>query len=156
MRPAIRARTVADRQLLLGFIRELQEAERAMHDSRLPGDEVAELCYERLLERGAEILIAEIEGEPVGFVSGWLAEDDDPLQTSEWRRHGYVSDIFVAPPWRGGGIGRQLLQAMSDRLQEKGARRLRICALAANGTAIAAFRRFGFGPFEITFDKPFS
>jgi ribosomal protein S18 acetylase RimI-like enzyme len=156
MRPAIRAHEAADRQVLLGFIRELQEAERAMHDSRLPGDEVAGLCYERLLERGAEILIAEVEGEPVGFVSGWLAEDDDPLQTSEWRRHGYISDVFVARPWRGRGIGQWLLQAMSDRLQERGARRLRICALATNDTAIDAFRRFGFAPFEITFDKPLS
>ena len=37
MSVTIRPRTAADRQMLLGFIRELQEAERAMHDSRLPG-----------------------------------------------------------------------------------------------------------------------
>jgi ribosomal protein S18 acetylase RimI-like enzyme len=150
----IRPRTAEDRQALLGFIHALQEAERAMHESRLPGDEVAGLCYEKLLDRGAEILIAEIEGEPVGFVSGWLDEDDDPLQTAEWRRHGYVSDVFVAPEWRGRGIGQQLLRAMGDRLRDQGARRLRICALAANETAVDAFRRFGFAPFEITFDRP--
>jgi ribosomal protein S18 acetylase RimI-like enzyme len=156
MSPTIRAHRAADRGAMLGFIRELQEAERAMHESRLPGDEVAELCYARLLDRGAEILIAEMAGEPVGFVAGWLDEDDDPLQTDEWRRHGYVSDVFVAPRWRRRGIGRLLLQAMSTRLQGKGARRLRICALAANQTAIDSFRRFGFTPFEITFDKPLS
>jgi len=154
MSPTIRPHTAADRPAILGFICELQEAERAMHESRRPGDEVAGLCYEALLARDAEILIAETAGEPVGFVAGWLDEDDDPLQTAEWRRHGYVSDVFVAPKWRGRGIGQQLLRAIGDRLQEKGARRLRICALAANGTAIDAFRRFGFQPFEITFDKP--
>jgi ribosomal protein S18 acetylase RimI-like enzyme len=156
MSPTIRAHTGADRHTMLGFIHELQKAERAMHESRLPGDEVAELCYARLLDQGAEILVAEMAGEPVGFVAGWLDEDDDPLQTDEWRRHGYISDIFVAPSWRRRGIGRSLLQAMSARLQGKGARRLRICALAANQTAIDAFRRFGFAPFEITFDKPLS
>jgi GNAT superfamily N-acetyltransferase len=78
------------------------------------------------------------------------------LQTDEWRRHGYISDIFVAPRWRRRGIGHSLLQAMSARLWKKGARRLRICALAANPTATEAFRRFGFAPFEITFDKPLS
>jgi ribosomal protein S18 acetylase RimI-like enzyme len=156
MSPTIRAHTGADRQAMLGFIRELQEAERAMHESRLPGDEVAELCYARLLDQGAEILVAEMAGEPVGFVAGWLDEDDDPLQTDEWRRHGYISDIFVAPSCRRRGIGRSLLQAMSALLQGKGARRLRICALAANRTAIDSFRRFGFAPFEITFDKPLS
>jgi ribosomal protein S18 acetylase RimI-like enzyme len=155
MSVTIRPRTAADRQVLLGFIRELQEAERAMHDSRLPGDEVAGLCCQALLDRGAEILIAESAGKPVGFVAGWLEEDDDPLQTAEWRRHGYVSDVFVAPEWRGRGIGQQLLRAIGDRLRDRGAKRLRICALAANETAIEAFRRFGFAPFEITFDRPF-
>jgi ribosomal protein S18 acetylase RimI-like enzyme len=156
MSATIRSHTAADRPILLDFIHALQEAERAIHDSRLPGDEVAGLCYQGLLGQGAEILIAETGGEHVGFVAGWLAVDDDPLQTAEWRRHGYVSDVFVAPQWRGRGIGQQLLQAIGDRLQERGARRLRIGALAANGTAIAAFRRFGFQPFEITFDRPLS
>ena len=116
--------------------------------------EVAELCYEGLLDRGAEILIAEAGGEPVGFVAGWMDEDDDPLQTTEWRRHGYVSDVFVVAEWRRRGVGQHLLWAIANRLREKGARRLRICTLAANGAAIDAFCRFGFQPFEITFDRP--
>ena len=154
MSTSIRLHVAADRQIMLGLIRELQEAERAIHESRLPGDEVAELCYGRLLDRAAEILIAEVDGQPVGFVSGWLDEDADPLQTSEWRRHGHVSDLFVAAPWRGRGIGQQLLKAIGQRLQRMGARRLRICTLAVNAKAVESFRRFGFAPFEITFDRP--
>jgi hypothetical protein len=69
MSVTIRPRTAADRQVLLGFIRELQEAERAMHDSRLPGDEVAALCYGGLLDRRAEILIAEGQSRLIGCCS---------------------------------------------------------------------------------------
>jgi hypothetical protein len=46
-----------------------------------------------------------------------------------------------------------LLQAMSERLRERGVRHLRICAIAPNA-AISVYRRFGFEPYEITFDKP--
>ena len=153
---AIRPAGPADRGVLIAFVREIQDAERAMHPSRLPGAEVAEGYYEGLVARSAEFLIAEEAGggRPVGFVAGWLDEDDDPLQTREWRRHGLISDLFVAADRRGEGIAQRLLGAMADRLRELGAGRLRICAVAPNAPAIAAYRRFGFEPFEITFDKP--
>jgi GNAT superfamily N-acetyltransferase len=151
---AIRPYRAADRDVLLGFIHGLQEAERAIHPSRLPGDDVAEAYCRSLLDGGAEIVIAELDGAPVGLVAGWLAIDGDPLQTMDWRRHGWISDVFVAEPSRGRGIAQRLLQALGQRLQEQGVTRLRICALASNAPSIAAFRRFGFTPFEITFDKP--
>lgn len=150
---AIRPYREADRDVVLGFVHALQEAERAIHPSRLPGDEVTEAYGHSLFDR-AEILVAEAGGAPVGFVAGWLAVDDDPLQSMDWRRHGWISDVFVAEPYRGRGIAQELLRSMSDRLQAQGATRLRICALANNAASIAAFRRFGFIPFEITFDQP--
>ena len=150
----VRPATPADGAILIGFIRELQNAERAIHPSRLPGEEVAEAYYDMLIARPAHILLAEGAGHPVGFVAGWLDEDEDPLQAPAWRRHGWISDLFVAVDHRGRGVAQQLLQAMSDVLQAAGAERLRIGAIAANAPAAAAYRRFGFEPFEITFDKP--
>ncbi len=150
----IRPAEPSDEDALIAFLRELQDAERAMHPSRLPGREVDRFYYDRLRERGADILIAEHDGRPVGLVAGWLDVDDDPMQTLEWRRHGYVSDLFVVSPWRGKGIAQRLLQAIGDLLRDRGARRLRIGTLCANEPALAAYRRFGFEPFEITFDKP--
>jgi GNAT superfamily N-acetyltransferase len=152
----IRSAGADDREILTDFIRQLQDAERDVHASRLPGEEVAEAYYGKLIGRPAAILIAESAGRPVGFVAGWLDEDRDPLQTIEWRRHGLISDLFVALDHRGRGIAQRLLQAMSDRLRREGAKRLRICAVAPNAPAIAAYRRFGFEPFEIVFDKRLS
>jgi GNAT superfamily N-acetyltransferase len=150
----IRVACPDDRDVLIAFVRRIQDAERAMHPSRLPGEEVAEAYFDALVARPAEMLVAEDRGRPVGFVAGWLDEDDDPLQTREWRRHGLISDLFVAADHRGEGVAQLLLGAMADRLRELGAGRLRICAVAPNDSAIAAYRRFGFEPFEITFDKP--
>jgi GNAT superfamily N-acetyltransferase len=150
----IRPAEPSDEDTLIAFLRDLQDAERAMHPSRLPGCEVDRFYYDRLRERGADILIAEHDGRPVGLVAGWLDMDDDPLQTPEWRRHGYVSDLFVAGPWRGGGVAQLLLRAIADLLRDRGARRLRIGALCVNEPALAAFRRFGFEPFEVVLDRP--
>src|ERR1051326_7204365 len=153
MEPVIRPARPDDRPALIEFVRALQEAERLMHPSRLPGEEVAAFAYQRLVDQPAQILIAEVNGKPVGFVSGWLAEDTDPLQTSEWRRHGYISDIFVASEWRRKRVAKTLLDAIAARLKSLGAKRLRIGALSANTAAIELYRRFGFEPFEATFDK---
>ena len=143
-----------DEDALIGFLRELQDAERAMHPSRLPGREIDRFYYDRLRERGADFLVAEHDGRPVGFVAGWLDVDDDPLQSLEWRRHGYVSDLFVAEPCRGRGVAQRLLGAIAEVLRGRGAGRLRIGALCVNEPALAAFRRFGFEPFEVVLDLP--
>ena len=149
----IRPANADDRATLVTFIRQLQDAECEVHPSRLPGEAIAEAYYEKLVAQGGVILIACSAGNPIGFVAGWLEEDDDALQKMGWRRHGLISDLFVVAAHRGKGVAQQLLQAMSDRLQELGAKRLRICAVAPNGPAIAAYVRFGFEPFEVLFDK---
>lgn len=149
----IRPADAEDRGTLINFIRQLQDAECEVHPSRLPGAAIAEAYYEKLIAQGGVILIACSAGNPIGFVAGWLEEDDDTLQKMEWRRHGLISDLFVVTAHRGKGVAQQLLQAMSDGLHERGAKRLRICAVAPNKAAIAAYLRFGFEPFEVLFDK---
>jgi GNAT superfamily N-acetyltransferase len=110
MRIVIRPAARADRATLVGFLQQLQDAERAIHPSRLPGVAVADAYYETLTGRQADILIAESEGRPVGFVAGWLDEDPDPLQSDDWRRHGAISDLFVTSGHRGKGVGQRLLR----------------------------------------------
>jgi hypothetical protein len=58
----VRDATAADEATLLGFLRDLQDAERALCASRRPGHEVDRSCYNGLLNTGAHILVAEDEG----------------------------------------------------------------------------------------------
>ena len=150
----IRHANATDRPQLLGFIAASQDAECAVHDSRLPGQQIAEQYYQNLLDNNAVILIVEVADQAIGFVAGRLKIDDDELQKPEWRHCGLISDIYVAPDFRQQGIAKRLLQAMSDRLQQDGATRLRICAVATNRAAIKTYQAFGFQGFEIDFDKP--
>ena len=155
--PSIRDALSGDRPALLAFVVAIQEAERALHASRLPGAEVGEGYLERLLAQvevaSGCVLVAEAAGAAVGFTAGWLAESTDTLQSPAYRRHGYIADICVAPEWRGRGVAQRLLAAVEARLAAAGARRLKICSLATNRPAIAAYRRFGFRPFEVELEK---
>lgn len=152
MTVAVRHADAADEAVLLAFLRALQDAERALSPSRRPGHEVERLYYDRLRTTGSHILIAERAGRAVGFVAGRRMLDDDDLQVMAWRAHGYVSDLFVVADQRGRGVAQVLLSAIAERLRAEGARRLRIGSLSANAAALAAYRRFGFRPFEIVLD----
>ena len=152
MRLEIRDARPDDTATLIGFLADLQDAERAVHPSRLPGAEIAASCLDRLADKQAQVLIAEVAGRPVGLVAGWVAVDEDMLQTPDWRHHGWISDLYVVPERRGERVAGRLLSAIADRLKRLGARRLRICSLSCNDAALAAYRRFGFRPFETTLD----
>lgn len=154
---AIRPARPDDRAWLLAAIRDLQDYEVALHDSRLPGEAVAE-SYLSLVEAEAAakegaILIADADGGPVGFVAGWVEQDDVLAETADSNRHGYVSDIYVIPGARGRRIAGALLAALERHLSGRGLARLRICALAANASALRAYDAFGFAPYEVVLEK---
>jgi ribosomal protein S18 acetylase RimI-like enzyme len=153
----IRPATVADRPCLRKAIAELQEFERALHTSRLPGEQIAD-AYLTWMESQASakgaMLVAEIDGHFVGFVAGWIEEDDSIAETADSNRFAYVSDIFVAPSHRGRRIASELLDALQRRLAQPGITRLRIAALANNASAARAYRRAGFSSYEVIYERP--
>ena len=67
-----------------------------------------------------QVLLAEDDTIPVGFIAGKLGMHADELQIEAWRPHGYISDLFVAPAYRGTGAAQMLLTAMIDRLRADG------------------------------------
>jgi GNAT superfamily N-acetyltransferase len=150
----IRDATSDDENMLLAFLTGIQEAERALHPSRRPASEIVSIYLGNLQQRGADILIAQDGAQAVGFACGRLDNDDDPLLKAEWREHGWISDLYVAEERRAEGVSQLLLGAIAERLRGKGAKRLRICALAANVPAIRAYKAFGFSELEIVFDAP--
>ncbi|UUX49566.1 GNAT family N-acetyltransferase [Nisaea acidiphila] len=148
----------SDRDGLTELVRELKNYERYLHQARQPGDRVAADHVDYLIasaeEGGGAIFIAWVGEDIAGFVAGWMALDQDPLNFPELASHGYISDIFVLPRWRGKDIAQQLLGAIEAHLRTQGARRLRIHSLARNAAALAAYRGCGFDPLEIVLEKP--
>lgn len=146
-----------DRDGLVRLAGELLDFERYLYHGRQPGalvaaQHVAELLSSAAAGAGA-IFVARVGGELAGYVAGWMAMDGNTLLMPEAAVHGFISDVYVTPRWRGKDIAEKLLYAIETHLAAQGAQRLRTVSLARNAGAIAAYRGFGFEPYEIVFEK---
>lgn len=147
-----------DRAALLLALVDMQEYERALHDTRLPGQETAGPYLNWLeghaAERDGIILVAVSDaGDLAGFSACWVQQDDLISETADSNRFGYVSDVYTAPAWRGHGVAGQLLAAIEAHLRGTGVARIRIGVLASNDSAIRAYRKHGFDPYEMVLEK---
>src|SRR5260221_5002293 len=157
--PVIRPYQPADYAGVLRGMHDLQDHERALHPSRRPAAEVAEAYLARLRQRVAEragaIFVAEDQGVVIGFI-GCYVKDGGPslIETAEFSRYGYVSDLDIASEWRGRGLAQRLLAEAERHLAQHGVTRLRIGVLAANVSAPRAHARYGFVPYVNELEKP--
>lgn len=146
-----------DRAAVLQALTELQNYEVALHDSRLPGETTMEHYLVELLcdlrDGSGAIFIAEAAGVFVGCVACLVVEEQSVQETPDSNRHGYVSDIFVDPRYRGQGVAQRLLAVAERHLAATGVTRLRINVLANNTRARRAYERYGFAPYEVMFEK---
>jgi GNAT superfamily N-acetyltransferase len=152
----IRSATDADRPCLRRAIVELQDYERMLHATRLPGEQVADAYLDWMLhkvEASGAALVAEANRIFVGFVAGWVEEAENIGETPDSKRVGYIADIFVMPEFRGRQIALQLLERIERHLGRLGVTRIRITSLAANKSARAAYEHAGFAQYEIVYEK---
>lgn len=156
----LRPYTPADHDWVLQCEIELQEHERAIHDTRLPGlphtrDYLA-MLWEHLAEGQGVMLIAEnAEGERLGLVAGHIVDAPWPMETPDSTRYGYVSDIFVKPEARGSGLAQTLLDAIAAHLRaaDPTLTRLRVNVLAVNTIARRSYEKAGFTPYEVMYER---
>jgi len=132
----IRSAVPDDAALVLTFIRELAEYERAPNDVVATETDIRTTLIAE--PKRAEVLLA-FEGErPVGFAlffhnySTWLG-----------RTGLYLEDLFVRPEWRGRGYGRQLLARLAAIARDRGCGRMEWSVLDWNEPAIGFYRSIG-------------
>ena len=135
----IRPATEAD----LGTIEELI---RALAAYERMADEV--VMDARLLRKNlfgdrpyAEVLIAEVEGEPAGFALFF-----HNFSTFVGRPGIYLEDLFVKPEHRGTGLGRALLKRLAEIAVERECGRLEWAVLDWNEPAIGFYKKLGARP----------
>ncbi len=135
---------------------ELQEHERGIEASLLPGEEIADGYLDRMFSRCAaldgRVFVAEVEGGLCGFVCVWGKVSPEELDEDP-RPYAYVSDLVVSAPHRRRGIGRQLLDHAEAYARTVGAGRLRIGVLAGNADAWRLYRACGFEDYLVQLRK---
>jgi ribosomal protein S18 acetylase RimI-like enzyme len=146
-----------DTAALVIFVEAIQDYERLSVPELKPGSEIGssytDLLMRTVAERSGLILLAKAGEQTIGFACAWIDEDDDPLLRDNARHHAYVSDIFVTDNWRRKGVARALLQAIENKMHERGCRRIRVCSKAANIAALTCYEAAGYRPYEVIFSK---
>ena len=149
----------ADRAFVVESLAELQGHEARLHDTRKAGEPALCQAYfdeiaARARANNGALLVASIDARRVGFLCYWIQQNAAMLELEDSNRAGYVSDIFVVPEHRGSGIAGRMLEEAERRLRRHTAiKRLRICSLAVNSPAVAAYNNAEFQPYEIMFEK---
>ncbi|MFO0670159.1 MAG: GNAT family N-acetyltransferase [Polyangiaceae bacterium] len=113
----------------------------------LPGDGVED-GYGKWLGKestnpDAVVLVAEIDGVILGYAYG-------RYEGRNWNdlidAHGKLHDVLVAPEGRRRGAGRLLVDAVCQKLRERGAKRVVLSTAVSNVAAQALFEGLGFRP----------
>ncbi|HEX5235299.1 MAG TPA: GNAT family N-acetyltransferase [Silvibacterium sp.] len=128
----IRPATPSDVPLILAFVRNLAEYERAPH--------AVTITEEEMLRDGFgphpyyECLLADSDAAPAGFALFF------PVYSTWEGRSLHLEDLFVHPQFRGRGIGKSLLRHVAALAVERGCARLQWDVLDWNTPAIDFYR----------------
>lgn len=134
----IRIRTAhpADAGLILAFISELAEYEQLTHE--MIADEAGLAMQLFGPTPRAEVLIAEIGGEPAGFALFF-----HNFSTFIGKPGLYLEDLFVRPAFRGHGLGKRLMMRLAQIAIERDCGRFEWSVLDWNTPAIDFYRSLG-------------
>lgn len=147
-----------DRDRILAFHLELYVDHR---DRVIPQEQLPMIGYRdyagvlredvsSLMRRGgALVLVAEMDGEAVGYITGRI--ENDPRRTL--MRRGVVEDWFVSSEGRGEGVGRQLMAALEEHFRRAGCEMMESGTWSLNDGARAAHRSLGFEEIRVTYAK---
>lgn len=137
----IRPATEADVALVVRFIRGLAEYERLLHECEATEERVRASLFGPRPD--AEVVIAEVDGEPAGFALFF------PNYSTFLAQRGlYLEDLFVRPELRGRGIGRALLAHLARLAIARECGRLEWSVLDWNEPAIRFYRSLGAVPMD--------
>lgn len=136
---AIRLARPDDVPVILAFIRELAAYEKLSH--AVVADEAALHTTLFGARPAAEVLIAELAGESVGFALFFQT-----YSTFLARPGLYLEDLFVRPHARGKGIGQALMSALAQVAVQRDYGRFEWSVLDWNEPALGFYRALGATP----------
>jgi ribosomal protein S18 acetylase RimI-like enzyme len=121
-------------------------------DGRAAADSwaVRRALYEHWLQHSdAFVLIAESQGEPVGYAMVELRGPEETWATGD--RVAELETLAVLPEHRGQGIGSALVERMHEELRRLGVDHFVVSVIASNADAVRFYERLGLTRFLVTF-----
>jgi GNAT superfamily N-acetyltransferase len=129
-----------DTALILWFIKELAIYEEELDQVTATEDVLEKSLFER---KGAEVIIADYDGKPVGF-----ALFHQNFSTFLGRVGMHLVDLYVIPEMRGMGFGKIILSFLAKLTVERNLGRLEWGVHDWNDPAIRFYKNLGAFPLE--------
>jgi GNAT superfamily N-acetyltransferase len=108
-------------------------------------EEVKRNLLPRLAEQpGAFSILACVDGQPAGLVNCFQT-----LSTFRARPLINIHDVTVLPEYRGRGLSTAMLRKVEEIARQRGCCKLTLEVLEGNEIARRAYRKFGFGGYEL-------
>jgi GNAT superfamily N-acetyltransferase len=130
-----------DIPLILSFVRKLAEYERLLDTVVADEDALSNTLFGA--RPVAEVILAYIDNEPVGFAVYFQT-----FSTFIGRPGIYVEDLFIEPAYRSKGVGKAVLEYLARLTQHRGCARLSWAVLDWNQPAIEFYRKLGAIPLD--------
>lgn len=137
---SIRFATEQDVDTILYFIRELAAYENMSEEVVASEALLREWIFDK---KKAEVILAQAEGETVGFALFF-----HNFSTFLGRAGIYLEDLFVKEEYRGKGYGKALLKELAKITVERGCGRLEWCCLDWNRPGIDFYLSLGAKPLD--------
>jgi GNAT superfamily N-acetyltransferase len=154
--------TVSVRRAATDDARTLAALNRHVHDQHVaqrpdyfkPGeiDDIAEWFTSQLSRPAAFAFIAEHDGAAIGYILAFVSEHPENAfrQSRHWCE---IDQLAVDPRWRRHGVARRLVERVVAEAGARGLAHLELGTWAFNDVAQATFRRLGFAPRMIRFER---
>ncbi len=107
------------------------------------------LYEEWLQDSDAFVLIAESQGEPVGYAMVELRGPEETWATGD--RVADLQTLAVLPGHRGEGIGSALVERMHEELRRLRVSHFVVSVIASNADAVRFYERLGLTKFLVTY-----
>lgn len=106
---------------------------------------VRQILISQLQQRSDYLgVIAFCDGEPAGLINAF-----EGFSTFAARPLLNIHDVIVAPEFRGAGLSQRMMAQLERLARERGCCKLTLEVLSNNTVAQAAYRKFGFGAYEL-------
>ena len=135
----IRVAIEKDVPLILKFIRDLAEYEKLLQEVVATESSLKETLFTN--KTNAEVIIAEVDEQPVGFVLFF-----HNFSTFLGRSGIYLEDLFISPKARGQGVGKKVLNYIAKLAKDRNCGRLEWSVLNWNKDAINYYEKLGAKP----------
>ncbi len=153
----IRPYTPADEADVIEIVKQMQVHEGQFFDRMRHEDDIGPAYVVDLISEidkpGGRFFVADHDGRAVGYVTLDLKiqRKDDRYEVDY--TYAKVEELAVLEPYRGQGIGQQLLAHCEQLAKEAGLKWIRILLLTENTLAWRAYTRAGFKPLSSTLEK---